>query len=61
LFSADPVFSGTGTPENNKQQALRGFKEEKRRVAIEFFLLPASQWQKKISVTLRSLRLCGKK
>jgi len=32
--------NGTGTPENNKKQALRAFGVKKYRVAIDFFLLP---------------------
>jgi len=54
-------LSGTGTPENNKQHALRAFKTEKYRVAIDFFLLPSSQRQKKSIFSLRALRLCGEK
>jgi len=34
------VLSGTGTPENNKEHALRAFKPEKHRVEIEFFCRP---------------------
>jgi len=47
--------------ENNKQRALRAFKAEKYRVAIDFFLLPSSQRQKKSIFSLRPLRLCGEK
>jgi hypothetical protein len=47
--------------ENNKQQALRAFKAGKHRVAIDFFLLPSSQRQKKSIFSLRTLRLCGEK
>jgi hypothetical protein len=47
--------------ENNKKQALRAFIVKKYRVAIDFFLLPSSQRQKKSIFSLRSLRLCGKK
>jgi hypothetical protein len=54
------LFSVEST-ENNKQQALRAFRPENHHVAIEFFLLPTSQRQKKIIFPLRTLRLCGKK
>jgi len=46
-------------PENNKKHALRAFRTKKYRVAIDFFLLPSSQRQKKSIFSLRSLRLCG--
>jgi len=46
-------------PENNKKHALRAFRTQKYRVAIDFFLLPSSQRQKKSIFSLRSLRLCG--
>jgi hypothetical protein len=39
---------------------LCGHLEPKKyRVAIDFFLLPSSQRQKKSIFSLRSLRLCG--
>jgi len=44
--------------ENNKKQALRAFRVQKYRVAIDFFLLPSSQRKKKSISSLRSLRLC---
>jgi hypothetical protein len=47
--------------ENNKKQALRAFVVKKHRVAIDFFLLPSSQRQKKSIFSLRALRLCGEK
>jgi hypothetical protein len=47
--------------ENNKKQALRASGVKKYRVAIDFFLLPSSQRQKKSIFSLRSLRLCGEK
>ena len=47
--------------ENNKKQALWVFVVKKYRVAIDFFLLPSSQRQKKSIFTLRPLRLCGEK
>jgi hypothetical protein len=59
LFSVDPAFSGTGTPENNKKHALQAFTDPQYRAAIDFFLLPSSQRQKKSIFSLRSLRLCG--
>jgi len=63
LFYCFPLtpLSGTGTPENNKQQALRAFKAKKYRVAIDSFLLSSAQRQKKSIFSLRSLRLCGEK
>jgi len=70
LFSVDPAFDGTGTPENNKKHALRAFRAQKYRVAIDFFsfagldpvrLDGASQRQKKSIFSLRPLRLCGEK
>jgi hypothetical protein len=45
--------------ENNKKLALRAFRIQKYRVAIDFFLLPSSQRQKKSILSLRFLRLCG--
>jgi hypothetical protein len=45
--------------ENNKNHALRAFRTQKYRVAIDFFLLPASQREKKSIFSLRALRLCG--
>ena len=39
LFSVDPALSGTGTPENNKNHALRAVRTQKYRVVIDFFLL----------------------
>jgi hypothetical protein len=47
LFSVDPAFSGTGTPENNKKHALRTFKYPQYRAAIDFFLLPSSSHGKR--------------
>jgi hypothetical protein len=47
--------------ENNKKQALRALGVKKYRAAIDFFLLPSSQRQKKSIFSLRSLRLCGEK
>jgi hypothetical protein len=57
LFSVDPAFSGTGTPENNKKHALRAFTDPQYRAAIDFFHLPASHRQMKIFASLRPLRL----
>jgi len=37
LFSVDPALNGTGTPENNKKLALRAFRPQKYREAIECF------------------------
>jgi hypothetical protein len=47
--------------ENNKKPALQASVVKKYRVAIDFFLLPTSQRQKKSILSLRSLRLCGEK
>jgi len=47
--------------ENNKEASPAGICSKEYRVAIDFFLLPASQRQKKSSFSLRSLRLCGEK
>jgi hypothetical protein len=45
--------------ENNKKHALQAFTDPQYRAAIDFFLLPSSQRQKKSVFSLRSLRLCG--
>jgi hypothetical protein len=45
--------------ENNKKQALRALRVQKYRLAIDYFLLPSSQRQKKSISSLRSLRLRG--
>jgi hypothetical protein len=47
--------------ENNKKQPYGHLESKKYRVAIDFFLLPSSQRQKKSIFYLRSLRLCGEK
>ena len=41
-------------------QALRAFGVKKYREAIDFFLLPPAQRQKKSVISLRPLRLCVK-
>jgi len=51
--------SGTGTPENNKKQALRAFRTQKYRVAIECFSFAVLSTEKEkylffaLSVALR--------
>jgi len=66
MFSVDPAFNGTGTPENIKTMLLKisqiqGKPEKmvfKRHLAIAFPLL-SSQQQRKNNLSPRSLRLCG--
>jgi hypothetical protein len=57
LFSVDPAYSVTGTPENNKKHALRAFEIQKHRVAIDIFHLLASQQQMELGNFL--CVLCG--
>jgi hypothetical protein len=64
LFSVDlpsRSYGKAGRAENNKKQALRAIGDNKYCEAIDFFLLPSTQRQKKSIFSLRSLRLCGER